>query len=143
MNYAGLVKAIRSATAELQGRAAAAVNQALVIRNWMVGAYIVEFEQSGKDRADYGSRLLEMLAADLSRAGLRGLTPVVLRSCRLAYNLYPQIRQTLSVELPGTLRKLPIRQTLSVESPTGSALALRGSVTPESGDTPERGFGNR
>jgi hypothetical protein len=65
MNYAGLVKAINSATSQLQGRAASAVNQALVIRNWTVGACIVEFEQSGKDRAKYGARLLERLAGDL------------------------------------------------------------------------------
>jgi hypothetical protein len=58
MNYASLVKAINSATAQLQGRAAAAVNQALVLRNWLVGAYIVEFEQNGKDRAKYGLGLL-------------------------------------------------------------------------------------
>ena len=45
MNYASLVKAINSVTAQLQGRAAAAVNQALVLRNWLVGAYLVEFEQ--------------------------------------------------------------------------------------------------
>ena len=56
MNYAGLIKAINSATTQLQGRAAAPVNQALVLRNWMVGAWIVEFEQTGKDRAKYGAR---------------------------------------------------------------------------------------
>ena len=51
MNFARLVKAISSATTELQGRAATAVNQALVIRNWMIGAYVVEYEQKGSDRA--------------------------------------------------------------------------------------------
>ena len=55
MNYASLLKAISSTTAQLQSRAAAAVNQALVIRNWLIGAYIVEFEQNGKDRAKYGA----------------------------------------------------------------------------------------
>ena len=39
-------------------RAAVAVNQALVLRNWLIGAYIVEFEQNGTDRAKYGTRLL-------------------------------------------------------------------------------------
>jgi predicted nuclease of restriction endonuclease-like (RecB) superfamily len=157
MNYAALVKAINSATTQLQGRAAVAVNQALVIRNWMVGAYIVEFEQHGKDRAKYGERLLETLAGDLSIAGVCGLTAAVLRSCRLAYHLYPQIRGAVSPEfiprgnesrIPGTLspelaRLFRIRQTLSVEStvsipsipaapsPESRALAIRGSVTPE------------
>lgn len=35
-------------------RVATVANQALVLRNWMVGAYIVEFEQNGADRAKYG-----------------------------------------------------------------------------------------
>jgi hypothetical protein len=51
MKYAALVKAIHSASVRSQGRAALAVNQALVLRNWLVGAWIFEFEQSGKDRA--------------------------------------------------------------------------------------------
>ncbi len=73
MNYASLVKAINSATSELQGRAVAAVNQALVLRNWLVGAYLVEFEQKGKDRAKYGARLLEKLAQDLAARRVKGL----------------------------------------------------------------------
>jgi len=73
MNYAGLIKAINSATTQLQGRAAAAVNQSLIIRNWLVGVYVVEFEQNGKDRAKYGDRLLERLAGDLGKRKLKGL----------------------------------------------------------------------
>ena len=38
-----------------------AVNQLLTIRNWAIGYYIVEFEQNGKARAEYGSNLLEKL----------------------------------------------------------------------------------
>ena len=69
MNYSSLVKAINAATTQLQSRAAAAVNQALVLRNWLVGAYIVEYEQAGKDRAKYGAKLLEKLAIDLRANG--------------------------------------------------------------------------
>jgi predicted nuclease of restriction endonuclease-like (RecB) superfamily len=144
MNYPALIKAINTASTQLQGRAAAAVNQALVIRNWLIGAYLVEFEQSGKDRAKYGARLLETLAKDLSTAGARGFTAAVLRSCRLTYSVYPQIRQTVSVELLDTLGSAPIRPTLPVESPLVpspvtrqkrsavlSVPAIRGSVSPE------------
>lgn len=60
--YARLVTAIATASRDMVGRAAAAVNQALVIRNWLVGAHIVEYEQAGSDRAKYGARLLERLA---------------------------------------------------------------------------------
>jgi hypothetical protein len=133
MKYAALVKAIHSATAQLQGRAAVAVNQALILRNWLVGAWVLDFEQHGKDRAKYGERLLESLAKDLS---INGLEIRNLRNCRLFYAAYPQIRQTLSAEFPkipvsgDTVPRIPvvlspeitaitpIRQTVSAESPT-------------------------
>jgi hypothetical protein len=66
MKYTQLLKAIDSASHQLLGRAASAVNQSLVFRNWAVGASIVEFEQNGQDRARYGARLLERLAQDLT-----------------------------------------------------------------------------
>jgi len=113
MKYAQLVKAINSVTTQLQGRAAAAVNQTLVLRNWLVGAYIVEYEQAGKDRAKYGARLLEALAGDLRGKGITGLHERMLRNCRLAYLIYPQIRQSLTAEfesgLPAFLPAAPIR----------------------------------
>ena len=72
MNYAQLVRAIDSASQQLLGRVAAAVNQSLLIRNWIIGAYIVEFEQNGEDRAKYGARLLPRLAVDLKNREVRG-----------------------------------------------------------------------
>jgi predicted nuclease of restriction endonuclease-like (RecB) superfamily len=107
MNYAALIKAIQSATSQLQGRVATMANQALVLRNWLVGAYLVEFEQNGKDRAAYGERLLESVAADLRANGTRGFNATLLRLCRQAYCTYPQIHPTVSDEL-ADLRALPI-----------------------------------
>jgi hypothetical protein len=69
--YPALVKAISLVNTEMVTRAATVVNQALVLRNWMVGAYIVEFEQNGADRAKYGARLLETLAEDLKAKGVK------------------------------------------------------------------------
>lgn len=99
MKYAALVKAIHSASVHSQGRAALAVNQALVLRNWLVGAWIFEFEQSGKDRAKYGERLLETLAADLQEKGVTGLNVRVLDRSRLLYRTYP----ILASAIPATL----------------------------------------
>ncbi len=145
MKYTALVKAIHSATAQLQGRAAMAVNQALVLRNWLVGEWILEFEQHGKERAKYGDNLLDKLAADLKQSGLKGLDMRTLRDCRGLVRHYPQIRGTLSAEflarpnsgdtvprIPVTLSpefaeikfprliepSPPIRQTVSAGSPT-------------------------
>lgn len=145
MNYAALIKSISTATAQLQGRAAAALNQALVIRNWMTGAWIVEFEQSGKDRAKYGVRLLETLAHDLKARGLKGMDERTLLDCRTVYRLYPQIPGSLTTEfqtpgsvsaIPGSvtpeLAKLLRNQRLpSIESKPSHAIAIRGSLTRE------------
>lgn len=104
MNYAGLIKFITGATVRLQENVATVANQALVIRNWLVGAWLVEFEQSGKDRAMYGQKLLESVAADLAKKEIKGLSdPRVLRDCRVLYRVYPQIRGSATRKLPTPL----------------------------------------
>ncbi len=95
MKYAQLIKAIDSASERLLGRAAVAVNKALVIRNWLVGAYIVEFEQRGQDRARYGEWLIEKLAADLRKRQHKGLSVEMLGRMRRFYQVYPQIAETI------------------------------------------------
>jgi hypothetical protein len=111
MDYEQLVKAIDSASQALLSRAAKAVNQALVVRNWLIGAHLLEFEQSGQDRAKYGERLLSNLAGDLKARGLKGLGISMLKNCRQFYRLYPGIRQSLAGEL-GTIPVRPeIRQS--------------------------------
>ena len=54
----------------LQAQAAHAVNLALTSRNWLMGCYIVEFEQNGEDRAAYGEQLLKKLEQRLKIKGL-------------------------------------------------------------------------
>ena len=56
--------------------------------NWLVGYYIVEFEQHGEDRAKYGEKLLKTLAKRLNR---RGFGERRLYEFRLTYIVYPQI----------------------------------------------------
>jgi hypothetical protein len=56
-----LVKHISTIQNTLQAQAAHAVNLALTSRNWLMGCYIVEFEQNGEDRAAYGEQLLKKL----------------------------------------------------------------------------------
>jgi hypothetical protein len=59
-----------------QAGAARAVNRHLTLRNWFIGAYIVEFEQNGEDRASYGQELLPRLAGDLPPLNEAGFSPV-------------------------------------------------------------------
>ena len=42
----------------------------LTVRNWMIGYYIVEYEQRGKNRAEYGTNLLGEMAEKLDIKGL-------------------------------------------------------------------------
>jgi hypothetical protein len=72
----------------LQAQAAHAINLALTARNWLVGYYIVEFEQNGEDRAKYGENLLNRLSKDINR---KGFEPRSLRVYRRFYLVYPQL----------------------------------------------------
>lgn len=80
------------------GAAKGAVNQLLTIRNWVIGYYIVEFEQNGKDRAEYGSHLLQNLE---KRINVKGLNSRLFYKCRVFYLRYPQILPTVSEKLSG------------------------------------------
>ena len=66
-NFNNLISSIQQLHQQLQKSAVNAVNQMLTIRNWLIGYYIVEFEQNGKDRAKYGNRLIESLATELKQ----------------------------------------------------------------------------
>lgn len=78
--------------------AARSVNSVMTATYWQIGRRIVEVEQRGKRRADYGEQLLERLASDLGARFGRGFSIRNLRSFRTFY-LSHSIRQTLSAEL--------------------------------------------
>jgi len=93
------------------------VNTALTLRNWLIGFYIVEFEQSGNATAQYGKNVIENLSIRLKEKNLKGFSEIALRTDRAFYLAYPQIQQTVSVELHKSDSKLIIiQQTMSVES---------------------------
>lgn len=132
--YTQLVSAISSVNTQMVGRVAAVANQALVLRNWMIGAYIVEFEQKGADRAKYGARLLETLAEDLRVRGLKGLgDPRVLRDCRTFFRTYPQIRGALTreSEKPGQSSSGVLEIPEPVSSESSETTRIRGTVSRE------------
>lgn len=68
------------------------------MRNWLIGYYIVEFEQKGDDRAKYGDRLLQKLAVDFRKKSMKGLGESDLSRFRQFYNCYASILGTLSQE---------------------------------------------
>lgn len=70
MDFKALIKGIRSVQDTLQAKAVHAINTAFTVRNWLIGCYIVEFEQNGEDRASYGEKLLKNLENSLNTKGL-------------------------------------------------------------------------
>ena len=78
--------------------AARSVNAAMTAAYWLVGRRIVEFEQSGEDRAEYGAALIERLAEDLTGRFGRGFSLQNIYNMRLFYLSYPpdRILQTAS-----------------------------------------------
>ena len=88
MDFESLVGRINQVQDVLQDQAAHAVNLSLTARNWLVGYYIVEFEQHGEDRAKYGDNLLKKLAQRINR---KGLGERRLYEYRLTYRTYPQL----------------------------------------------------
>ena len=87
-----------------QGRKAAVryVNTALVATYWLIGRRIVEYEQKGKEKAEYGEELLVRLAKNLTSRFGKGFSKSNLFMMRSFYMTYPeqQIFQTLSGKLP-------------------------------------------
>jgi predicted nuclease of restriction endonuclease-like (RecB) superfamily len=97
-NFSGLINKISEAHEALKGYALKAINVSLTVRNWLFGFYIVEYEQNGEDRAEYGKYLLENLSKSLSDKGLKNIAAAELSRFRQFYITYPQIFGTLSQE---------------------------------------------
>ena len=76
-----------------------AINRFATIRNYVIGFYIVEYEQHGNDRAKYGERLLKRLT---ERVNKRGINETLLKNCRRFYSTYPQIKDYLTGQISPT-----------------------------------------
>ena len=96
--YQELVQQISTAFSHGQARAVAAVHSCLVETYWKIGQYIVEYEQQGKEKATYGSALLENLSQDLKLLHGKGFSRSNINYMRLLYIRYP-ICETLSHKL--------------------------------------------
>ena len=108
-----------------------AVNQMATLRNWLIGCYIVEYEQKGSDRAKYGDRLLKRLE---ERVNTKGLNETLFLAARRFYSFYPQIADIISPSIHPILSDESsvdnkISATASQES-TISATASPKFVTP-------------
>ncbi len=113
MKFENLISAIEQTHLHFQQQAVNAVNVSLTVRNWLIGFYIVEFEQRGDDRAVYGSKLLVKLAERSKNT--KGLDERSFRNFRQFYKMYPHLQS----HILGNLKALPIWGSLTTESPAG------------------------
>jgi hypothetical protein len=95
-DFNSLIAFIDQTHRHFQLQAVKSVNVSLTLRNYLIGFYIVEFEQNGDDRACYGQALLDRLANELQ---IKGLVSAELSRCRQLYFCYPQILVALTQDL--------------------------------------------
>ena len=86
--FQNLVELCRRTHEEIRGFSARSVDGYLVVRNWLFGWYMVEYEQNGSDRAEYGTATLKQLSAALKTSIGRGFSVDSLELMRRFYLTY-------------------------------------------------------
>ena len=113
------------------GSAIKAINQMATLRNWLIGYYIVEYEQNGSDRAKYGDKLLKRLE---ERVNTKGLNETLFLAARRFYSFYPQIADIISPSIHPILSdKSSVDNEISATASQESAISATASpkfVTP-------------
>ena len=119
-----LVNDLRSIVSKARSKAFAAVNYSLVERNWRIGQRIVEQEQNGASRAEYGKHVIEVASAALTKEFGKGFSETNIMNFKKFYLKFKElaIPQTVSEEF-----KKQKHQTLSDES---SLLPQKGQTQP-------------
>ena len=122
-----LVNDLRSIVSKARSKAFAAVNYSLVERNWRIGQRIVEQEQNGASRAEYGKHVIEIASAALTKEFGKGFSETNITNFKKFYLKFKElaIPQTLSEEF-----KKQKQQTQSDES----------SLLPQKGQTASAQF---
>lgn len=99
-SFNDLTSIIQTTHDAAQSSAVKAINRMQTMRNWLIGYYIVEYEQHGKDRAEYGTQLLKKLEERVNR---KGMTTTLFKWARKFYRLYPQMTDNLPVRICATM----------------------------------------
>ncbi|MBI3948993.1 MAG: DUF1016 domain-containing protein [Acidobacteria bacterium] len=113
---ANLYEKVRAILEEARARVVRTVNTEMVCAYWLIGQAIVEQEQKGKGRADYGERLIELLSERLTKEFGKGFTTTNLKYMRQFYQTFP-IGHALRDQLTWTHYRLLLR----VEKPEARA----------------------
>jgi hypothetical protein len=98
IDYQQLIEKIGNTYQSAKSKIISAVNTEMLYTYWQIGKDIIEFEQGGKVKAEYGKQLLIDLSKDLSLQHGKGFSRSNLQYMRLLYFYYPNC-QTLSGNL--------------------------------------------
>ncbi len=96
MKLPNLISQLNDLDVAIKRHVSHSANVGLTIRNWLVGAYLVEYEQNGEDRAKYGANIIEQVAKNIA---FKGMTRDVLWRSKQFYFTYPQILGSVTREL--------------------------------------------
>jgi len=130
-DYGNLLGDVSALLDEARRASARAVNVILTATYWEIGQRIVEFEQSGKYRAEYGKRLLEHLARDLSARFGRGFGYSNLNLIRQFYVTYVHRRpnlQSMIGESPNMILQAAIEESSPFPNTPGHQPPPKGFV---------------
>jgi predicted nuclease of restriction endonuclease-like (RecB) superfamily len=115
MELQHLIESINQINDYFQKEAIKQVNTALTLRNWVIGFYLFEYEQNGRDRAVYGKRLFAEIAKRLKQC--KGLSKRNLHLYVAFYRTYPQISIPILKKLEQQTWANAIVQTVSAQLP--------------------------
>ncbi len=107
-NEENFIQEVKAILQDAKQQAATAVNTAMVQAYWLIGRRIVEEEQNGEQRAEYGKYLLQKLAEGLSADFGKSFDARELRRIRQFYQCF-EIRDTVRPELSWSHYRLLIR----------------------------------
>ena len=140
-DFAPLIAEVRQLIAAARNTAASAVNTLQVLTNFEIGRRIVEHEQQGKRRAEYGTALLKALSAELTWEFGQGFSERNLISMRRFYLVWrdrvPQISQQPAAKLDCT--KNPRR---AAENPPSARISQQAAAKFDSDQNPRKADGN-
>jgi len=128
VEYGGLIGGIAELLEAARRNAARAVNALMTATYWEIGRRIVEFEQRGKKRAEYGEELLQRLAQDLTARFGRGFSYPNVNKFRQFYLAFPAsgILSTPSIESIHAILSTPSIESQRKKGQTSSGeLAVR------------------
>ena len=123
VDYQHLVSQISETFVDGQLKSVVAVNSFLVETYWKIGQYIVEYEQGGNLKAEYGKKLLEQLSKDLSLLHGKGFSLSNIKRMRQFYATFP-----IGAEVPHQLSWTHFVELLKIDDPLERSFYLQQTI---------------